>query len=366
MDNFFIPLDLSKFPKMDTELEKDKIIQATKQVNKLLKDSHSLAKLDHCYYCGKKVSSFCNSHFVPAFCLRNIADNGKVNYMNTIIDLPVLKENKGVKDSGTFRLICRDCDSKIFQDYENPDNYNASPSMKMLSQISMKNNLKFIEKRRSELELYNLMKNLAGDSPMADFLDQKNVVSTLDLKEFEDSFLYDKNCDLTPSDSCYSLALFQELPYKVPLAFQGFIALITDIDGGVINDIYNLDPQYIIKNLSLCVFPLKDRSIIIMFVEKDNLRYNDFFSQLKQFSLNEQLQIINYIIFAYCEDYFLSPLLSKDTLDKLRATAGKTSDLAIFPSQTTSTGLNAMKTIYNYSDRFSIPNLLSEKYCINL
>ena len=123
MDNLFFPFDLSDFPTVDKEKRRDEIIEATKALNKMIKDSRNQAKQSKCYYCGKDCDSFCNSHTLPAFCLRNIAQNGKVFYSNTILDLPLLKDDKGVNEAGTFHLICRDCDSKVFQDYENPDNY---------------------------------------------------------------------------------------------------------------------------------------------------------------------------------------------------------------------------------------------------
>lgn len=123
MDNLFFPFDLSDFPTVDKEKRRDEIIEATKALNKMIKDSRNQAKQSNCYYCGNDCDSFCNSHTLPAFCLRNIAQNGKVFYSNTILDLPLLKDDNGVNEAGTFHLICRDCDSKVFQDYENPDNY---------------------------------------------------------------------------------------------------------------------------------------------------------------------------------------------------------------------------------------------------
>lgn len=56
--------------------------------------------------------------------------------------MPILDYDKGVNESGTFRLICRTCDSKIFSDYENPNNYVNKPTSKMLAQIAMKNYFK--------------------------------------------------------------------------------------------------------------------------------------------------------------------------------------------------------------------------------
>lgn len=44
----------------------------------------------------------------------------------------------GVNKAGTFHLICNDCDSKIFSDYENPDNYSNQPTQKMIAQMALK------------------------------------------------------------------------------------------------------------------------------------------------------------------------------------------------------------------------------------
>lgn len=78
MDNLFFPFDLSDFPTVDKEKRRDEIIEATKALNKMIKDSRNQAKQSNCYYCGNDCDSFCNSHTLPAFCLRNIAQNGKV------------------------------------------------------------------------------------------------------------------------------------------------------------------------------------------------------------------------------------------------------------------------------------------------
>ena len=56
--------------------------------------------------------------------------NGKVLTLNSLIDNPLLDDQKGVNDAGTFKIICRECDSSIFSDYENPNNYTAKPTQK--------------------------------------------------------------------------------------------------------------------------------------------------------------------------------------------------------------------------------------------
>ena len=59
-----------------------------------------------------------------------------------------------MNEAGTFYLLCNNCDGKVFKDYESLENYEQIPTIKMLSQIDMKNNLKNISKRLTEIKLY--------------------------------------------------------------------------------------------------------------------------------------------------------------------------------------------------------------------
>ena len=48
-------------------------ITYNKLMSKIQAKARQEANLNYCYYCKKEVSSFCNSHSVPQFCLRRIA-----------------------------------------------------------------------------------------------------------------------------------------------------------------------------------------------------------------------------------------------------------------------------------------------------
>ncbi|WP_367567210.1 hypothetical protein [Lacrimispora sp.] len=362
MNDSFVLFDLN-LPEELKNIPQEKIIESKKKLNTILKDSKSQAKLDKCYYCNNNCKSFCNSHTIPQFCLKNIAVNGKVYWMNTILEMPAMKDEKGVNESGVFHLICRDCDSKIFKDYENPENYNDVPTIKMLAQIDMKNNLKNISKRLTEIELYKLMGERLSASN--DFVNYRNEINKMDLKEYEDSFSNAKKVDLKPSNSEYHIGFYQILPYVVPVAFQGAVALVSDINGDIINDIYNPDPKYVIKNISLCIFPFKTSSLIMLFVEKNNRRFSRFFRQLKKLSLEEQLSIINFILFSYTEDYFLSPNISKDVIGELSEVSGKTTNMLADAGTTKSQHLEEISNNFDYNDRYKIPNLLLEEFAIN-
>ena len=73
----------------------DNKIEYSKQMGARYAKARKDSKLDHCYYCNKSVSSFCNSHSVPQFCLKRIASDGKVYYANTLIDLPFMRNDQG-------------------------------------------------------------------------------------------------------------------------------------------------------------------------------------------------------------------------------------------------------------------------------
>lgn len=181
-DDFIKVLNLGSF----TDKEK-KLINSDfsykKKMSRIMKDARKAAKRETCYYCGKPVSSFCNSHSVPRFCLRNIALDGEVLTLNTLVDNPFLDSEKGIENAGVFHLICNDCDSKIFSDYENPDNYNNKPTPKMINQIALKNSLKSISKRNLEIEQFNILEK---NSSKAKIITQaKNLANKMDLNEYK-------------------------------------------------------------------------------------------------------------------------------------------------------------------------------------
>ena len=365
MNSKMIFHDLTAYSKTDEKFNKDKVIQAKKQFSSMKKESEQKTKLTKCYYCGKVCESFCNSHTLPAFCLKNIALDGKVFYMNTILNIPLLKDDKGINEAGTFHLICRDCDSKIFQDYENPDNYENKPSIKMLAQIDMKNNLKNISKRLIENHMYDIMPDKIGAN--AAVTQMKKDIGEIDLQEFNEAFRNAKRRSEKPFSGDYYIGYYAKLPYVVPVAFQGTIALISDLEKNTINDIYEADPQYKIMYMTLCIFPLKDASVVMLFTAKNNNRYRRFFKQLNKVkSLDEQLQIINYILFAYTEDYFLSNCISPDTIKQLEPVSRKSQEVRCYNGVTHDEIVEAAKERFDYDKRASIPNLLSKQFAVNI
>lgn len=337
-------------------------ISFNKQISRLQGKARKASKLNYCYYCKKEVSSFCNSHSVPEFCLRRIAVDGKVYYANTLINLPVLCDEQGVNQAGTFQIICRDCDSKIFQQYEDPSAYQAKPTGQMLAQIAMKNYLQMIYKRLYEKELYGLMEAELG-APSRHTEHRQNIIA-LDLAEYNSALHRAQKASTGKHDDWYYLCYYQKLNYTVPVAFQGGIVMVCDFEDNVINDIYNTKPDYHTKEIHISVFPLEHESVIMIFIDQRDNRYRKFYRQLSKLPLEEQLSAINYIIFSYSENVYLSKKLDNSIFEneKLISACQKTFD--VFGRGPIKNLLAAAISEFSLKKRNEVPNLLSREFSL--
>ena len=125
------------------------------------------------------------------------------------------------------------------------------------------------------LAIYSKMLNGAESFLEMELL-EKQKVNYLDLNEIKKEFQRALDILNKKATSSYELIYWNVLDYVAPIGFQGHIALIGDLRGGVINDIYNHSPKYVIENINLCVFPLKEKTFVIMFVSKEHKKYKCF------------------------------------------------------------------------------------------
>lgn len=346
----------------DSKLNYMSDVECLKKINNVKKEARQKAKLTRCFCCGKECSSFCNSHTVPQFILRNIAENGRLYYWNSISETLFQQEYRGINAAGVFHVICRDCDSQIFREYETPLNYDKQITAKMLAEIDIKNNLRVISKRLVEKEIYKYIKNNYNTS---DGINNKRLkVVELDINELKNAHKLAMNHYRKPNDSNYYLAYKKELPYIVPLACQVQIALIVDLEGNIINNTFDEAKKHKIEVMNLCVFPMENKTIVLLFVERKNKKYQRFFKQLTQITTQDDvLKLINYLIFLYTEDFFISPLVSNSILEKLKPVFEKTNqDFA--ENENILAALQKEKIKFSLRNIPDIPNLLSEDYKI--
>ena len=204
------------------------IIEMRKKYSKLINESKRQAKQEKCLWCGKKITRFCNSHSVPRCVLDNIDTDGKVDYFNAIVNIPFINSDKGMNEAGTFKLLCPECDGKIFQDYESLEALKEIPSERMLEEIALKNILLMLNKRYTEIALYN---NLLKESKIPYPFDKKQEVNSLDERDYFWDFNRIKEIMKENDERCeFKLFYWKHLDYTVPIAFQGPITLYGDLN----------------------------------------------------------------------------------------------------------------------------------------
>lgn len=342
--------------------EADKI-NINKEISRINTAARDGAKRDFCPVCGKKQTSFCNSHSIPYFVLRNIAENGNV-CLTLQDEMPLMNKSVGAKKAGTFHFICNDCDSKYFQDYENPAAYSGMPSQKVMAQIALKNYLQMLSKRYEEHELFRI---LGEKFPrQKNFTDEQTSIGLYDIDSYVKNLEYALKSVASNSKDRYYLYFFRKLDYVVPYAAQGAVSLLSDFDDTLINDLYFYSLDYEIKDMQIAIFPLKTSSIVLAFIRNGEKRYRKFFRQLKQLKEDDQLSALNYIIFAYTENVYLNPTLHKQLrhnqafLDVCKQTTGYSTPYRVVPKDL----IESMIADYSLSKRHDIPNLLSKEYAL--
>lgn len=256
------------------------IIEMRKKYSKLINESKRQAKQEKCLWCGKKITRFCNSHSVPRCVLDNIDTDGKVDYFNAIVNIPFINSDKGMNEAGTFKLLCPECDGKIFQDYESLEALKEIPSERMLEEIALKNILLMLNKRYTEIALYN---NLLKESKIPYPFDKKQEVNSLDERDYFWDFNRIKEIMKENDERCeFKLFYWKHLDYTVPIAFQGPITLYGDLNGNIVTDIYNTSEEVIVKHMHICVFPLDIGSVVFAFYNKADTEYDSFANQFNE------------------------------------------------------------------------------------
>lgn len=90
----------------------------------------------------------------------------------------------------------------------------------------------------------------------------------------------------------------------------------------MINDVYDYNPNVRMQYMHLCFFPLNNQSVVLAFYHKRDNLYRSLKHQINSSSEDKILKYLNYLLFAYTENYFISKRIKQkiensDTLQKL-------------------------------------------------
>lgn len=327
-----------------------------KKINDLNKHAENSIKPECCPICSKSITSLCKSHSLPAFVLRTIADKGYIKSCKELIGINPKKTYIGVKEAGVFYSICRECDSKYFQDYENPETLAETFSPLMMAEIALKCSLFYLHKRYKEKALISLYRK----NNLPNLLDSE--VIEMDIEEYKKDYEYDIYHVKKNDSNGYNLGYYKILPYVVPIACQIPIALVLDLNDCLVNDVYYKKPNYKIENCIVCIYPLKDSTIVALFSRNKNNRYRKFFKQLNKLDLDTALEKINYIIFKYSEDFFLSNTLNEECVKSILDIV---SESGVFFTRDKKFKQDFYIENYTLKQSNQLPNLLIEQYALN-
>jgi hypothetical protein len=264
-------------------------------------------KPEQCILCGERKTSYCNSHTIPQFILKNIAKSGLIGTPTAIMKLPIsniAKDTKGVKNSGVIHFICNSCDSKYFKTYENPENLKNKMTDKMLAEIALKNFL--MELVRTRIDKENLNNNIKNFGILTNRSFELQNFQNWDIEDFENEVEEHKKNIVENHIGAYQIIFHEVLPYKVPLAFQDSISLIEDMDGNIINNTKDLSKENRIQKLHMAILPLENCTFVLVFYHKKDKKYKSLRHKFNSVLKKDKLDFINYLIFSYSENYFFS------------------------------------------------------------
>ncbi|WP_342622035.1 hypothetical protein [Erysipelothrix sp. P66] len=350
------------------ELDNEDIsIESKKKIGKAFKEARINSKKFTCMLCDEEVSSFCNSHSIPQFVLKSIADNGKIITTNNFIKFDFFDIEVGLNNTGVFHNICNKCDSTFFRDYEDVEQISREITQKMMAQISVKNMLQNLHKRNVEKKLFEQhIFQFEEHGPIVSIINKLKEIE-LDLHEINNDFVRSKKA-VEQNSPRFTKIYETRLPYVVPIASQVSVALVFDLDGKIINDVFSHDPSTMMKSIQIAVYPQDNYSIILLFIENINrFRYKSFLNQFQKYSNEEKLHLISNILITYVEDVYFSPkiessLLKNEYLKKMaRTSTDIISNSIIIPDREF---YNDLYQMFSIISNFNTPNLLSEKYSI--
>lgn len=308
------------------KIQKDYNYNSSKDFEMMISDIKKQAfqnpLFETCQICGKEKPKFCNSHNIPQFILKINANDGKIYNSYILSDNKFIPNENGIKNAQIFKSICCDCDSKYFQEYENKLNYNAIPTQKMLKQIALKTHLCYQYKLFKAVEFLKTSKSLIKNNWQ--FLNKDEIKNQkffikdqIEINSLDGEYHRlekERVLNLLNDDiELFNIGYYKKLDYQVPVIIQSSFSLYFDFNQRKINNMFSRK-IFDVENLHFCIFPFEEQTTVLIFYKNNVHKFDNFFRTLNSFSEEEQLSVINFIMFLYCEDIFISKDINLDLI----------------------------------------------------
>ena len=279
-------------------------------------------KVDNCVLCGKKITSACNSHVVPQFILKEIAENGHVSYGHALhtINIKGLDRTTGVKNAYTFRLICKDCDRKTFQDYENPlnlenfDSLDLNTKKKILCEMAIKTHLSHISMKYRRM----VARDLPTGGKLGTLEQEGKLIfdERIDMEEHE-RYIQMLRKFIKSNKNPFVVLYDKVLDYKTKLATQTVINYNYDLTGKKIFDpnlvIYDNECRY----FYLMILPQKDKTRILFYIEKEYLpNVQVIADQFQSLSDGDKLHFLFISLLIHDQQFYMAPTFAETIFKK--------------------------------------------------
>lgn len=290
-------------------------IEEKKKISQAFKEVENGAKTEKCLMCNKKLTTHCNSHIVPQFVLKEIAENGKISYGATFFTSlnDIFETTKGVNNAFTFKMICKECDNKRFAKYENPDvvlNYeklSIQEQLEVLSEMAIKNHLAHIWMKRNEIARHKVFFGIESQ-----IIKSAGIKTAYDI-DIEEHFKQIKRIRQFDKRTSFPYkVLFNELlDFKSGIATQTLFSYTYDLRGNKIFNRFDFRKENNAAFFYLTIFPLKNKTRIIFYIQKSEEQYaksivEDFYN----LSFEDKLNFIFISLTSLDEQFYVTPSLA--------------------------------------------------------
>lgn len=334
-----------------------------------------------CVLCGKSIidnsKAFHKSHTVPYFCLENIKALYNKNYGVLKADYPGLrtffsdKEFIGTNKAGVFYSICSDCDQEKFNIYENEEALLNKDPRDMVNSMALKIYLnELFNTRLRNFKNTIDYSRLTDDQMISSYFESIAGVESptvdCDIRDFETDLKIAKTAYENGYRN-YRIIFYKILDYTVPIAAQTSIPISHNIDYSKLQEVAQIGHKRI-EDLLICIFPLKEKSVIIAFYKIGDNLIKKYSKQFFKLSEEEKLKEIFYLLLRHkTSNYFYSPLLKEILQDvnirgicSIEDTVIQTEvfrlDLSMFEERQWKINLPSI-----LSERYSVQNLLKSQ-----
>ena len=288
-------------------------IKRKKEEYEFISEVNKNSKVDNCVLCGSKMTSACNSHVVPQFILKEIAENGHVSYGHALhtIDIGGVKKITGINDAYTFRLICRKCDGKYFKHYEDPDNLIGFDSLSendrkiILCEMALKAHLSHMSMKYKNL----IMKDMVTSGKVAELEKNGELVTAerLDINEhFE--YIHKLKSILKTNRNPFLLLFNKVLDYQTKIATQTIINFNFDLSGNQIFDPYLIDSSNHSRFFYLMILPYRGRTRVMFYIDKNSaLNVQAIINEFNVLTEEDKLHFLFISLIIHDQQFYMSP-----------------------------------------------------------